>query len=37
MTVLPFLEEGDVFRDIISTGMIVPRKVMRFRFSCKEK
>ena len=37
MTVLPFLEEGDVFRDIISSGMVVPRKVLRFRFSCKEK
>lgn len=36
MTVLPFLEENNIFKDIISSGMVVPRKVMRVRFSCKE-
>lgn len=37
MTVLPFLEDGNVFREFIKPGLIVPRKVMRFRFSVKEK
>ena len=37
MTVLPFLEDNNVFRDINPDGSISPRKVMRFRLSCKEK
>ena len=36
MTVLPFIEEMDVFPDNIGNG-IIPRKVMRLRFSVKEK
>lgn len=37
MTVLPFIEEADVFRDINPDNTISPRKVLRFRFSVKEK
>jgi len=37
MTVLPFIEDNDVFRDINPDNTVSPRKVMRFRFSCKEK
>jgi len=36
MRVLPYLEEADIFFDDTGLG-VIPRKVLRFRFVCREK